>query len=83
MQWGRGCLPGGVCPGLGVCPGGCLPEGICPGRHTLLPKTAIEAGGTHPTGMHSCFLMKLFANKNNSFAAANSSAQEEKPILGR
>ena len=26
-----------------------------PGRHTP-PETATEAGGTHPTGMHSCLL---------------------------
>ena len=29
---------------------GCVDGGISP----LRPETAIEAGGTHPTGMHSC-----------------------------
>ena len=48
---GRGCLLRGdlllggclVLGGLG--PGGCLVE---------TPRTATAAGGTHPTGMHSC-----------------------------
>ena len=40
-------LPGGV-PGLG----GLLLRGV-PGEDP--PGTATAAGGTHPTGMHSCF----------------------------
>ena len=45
-------------------PGGSAPEGGClvPGRVFLRggawwrpPGTATAAGGTHPTGMHSCF----------------------------
>ena len=54
----------GVCPGLsaqgvsgqgGVWPGGYLPHP----RQTPPPpqEMATEAGGTHPTGMHSCFLL--------------------------
>ena len=47
-----GCVPGlgGVCSGE-VCllPGGCLVE---------TPGTATAAGGTHPTGMHSCYSCK-------------------------
>ena len=41
---------GGVLPRGGGCfLGGCLVE-------TPLPGMATAAGGTHPTGMHSCFL---------------------------
>ena len=61
--WSGGCLlPGGVCSRrgllLGVCSqGGCLLLGGTwswgvPGGD---PPTATAAGGTHPTGMHSCF----------------------------
>ena len=42
---GRGCLLSG-----GLVPEGCLVE---------TPTTATAAGGTHPTGMHSCFCMRL------------------------
>ena len=43
---GGGCLvPGGVPGPGGSGPGGCLVE---------TPQTATAAGGTHPTGMHSC-----------------------------
>ena len=44
---------GGVYPSMngagGSCPGGCLPPPPTP------TQTAFEAGGTHPTGMHSCW----------------------------
>ena len=43
--WSRGCLVWGV-PGLG---------GVC-GEP---PVTATAAGGTHPTGMHSCLVAKI------------------------
>ena len=64
-----GCLLRGV-PGRGVSPPGqCLVEGcllpgsawsqggLVLGRCAWLrtPRTATSAGGTHPTGMHSCF----------------------------
>ena len=43
-----GCLLRGVPVSGGVpAPGGCLVE--------TPPPTATAAGGTHPTGMHSCF----------------------------
>ena len=64
------CIPacngaGGVCPGLsaegvsgqgGVYPGRCLPH---PQADTPPPpfEMATEAGSTHPTGMHPCFLL--------------------------
>ena len=55
----RGCLvPGGVCSrGECLVPGGCLaPEGVPgPGTGGDPPETATAAGGTHPTGMHSCY----------------------------
>ena len=59
---GMGCIlacngAGGVCPG-GVCPGDGLSGG---GVYHPLPKTATEAGGTHPTGMHSCLRVISFA----------------------
>ena len=55
-----GCLvPEGVCSGGvpapgegGSAPGGCLVLGGVPGGDPL--GTATAAGGTHPTGMHSC-----------------------------
>ena len=57
LVWGgvcsRGCLvwggsaPGGVYAPGGTCSGGCLVE---------TPRTATAAGGTHPTGMHSCLV---------------------------
>ena len=50
MILSTGGVPGlGEVPGLGGClvPGGGVPGGDPPG-------TATVAGGTHPTGMHSC-----------------------------
>ena len=42
--WGRGtCMAGSVCSR-----GACIAGGMCAGE------TATEAGGMHPTGMHSC-----------------------------
>ena len=50
--WSRGCLVGGglVLGGSGL--GGAWSGGV-PGGDT--PQTATAAGGTHPTGMHSCY----------------------------
>ena len=66
---GGGCLvPGGV-PGLGGWPGprGAWSQGVCmvrggvPGPRGGLvetpPEAATAAGGTHPSGMHSCFII--------------------------
>ena len=38
--------------------GGGLPGGCLPHTHPQQPplQTPTEAGGTHPTGMHSCFV---------------------------
>ena len=45
-------MPGRGVPG----PGGCLVLGGMPGGDH--PGTATAAGGTHPTGMHSCSNMR-------------------------
>ena len=59
-----GCLVGGV-PGLGVpgvggawSGGGLLPGEVPGGDH---PPMATAAGGTHPTGMHSCFMTYFYS----------------------
>ena len=33
-------------------------QGGSQGKHHIHPVTAIAAGGTHPTGMHSCYFMR-------------------------
>ena len=43
--------PGGACSQVVVWCGGCLVPGEC---LVETPRTATAAGGTHPTGMHSC-----------------------------
>ena len=43
---------GGVCSGGGLLRGGLLRGGVPGGDPS---GTATAAGGTHPTGMHSCF----------------------------
>ena len=54
---GRGCfLPQGLPSQGGVLPPGGVPGGDPPG-------TATAAGGTHPTGMHSCLGFKFFFSK--------------------
>ena len=58
-------------------PGGCLllGGGAAPGGYLLLggpglggaggdPPTATAAGGTHPTGMHSCFVLEYIDSLN-------------------
>ena len=48
LVWGVCLVQGGSGPGRGcLVPGGPAPEG-CP------PATATAAGGSHPTGIHSC-----------------------------
>ena len=59
VWWGGGmhgrvlCMAGGV-HGRGCMAGGHAWQGAC-----VAGKTAIAAGGTHPTEMHSC-LVKIF-----------------------
>ena len=55
-------ITGGVCSQRGLLPGVCLVQGgTCsggvPGGD---PPMATTAGGTHPTGMHSCLFIYLF-----------------------
>ena len=59
----RGVCSRGVCflpegcllPGVGVPP----PGGDVPGGDPLPHGTATAVGGTHPTGMHSCIIIRL------------------------
>ena len=51
MHLGRVC----VCGHRGVMTGDeWTDEGVYPPRHIPFPVMVTEAGGTHPTGMHSC-----------------------------
>ena len=57
--WGGGCMTGGMC-GWGAC---VTWGGMCGGGHVWLRgeacvagEIATAAGGTHPTGMHSCLI---------------------------
>ena len=45
--------------GNGVVDGGCTPS-----RHSPFPEMASEAGGMHPTGMHTCFWKKKECEQN-------------------
>ena len=57
---GRGsCVAGGcarqrVCVAGGVCGGECARQGAC-----VAGDTTTATDGTHPTGMHSCFIYKI------------------------
>ena len=54
---GGGLLPwGGLVPGGSALRRGLLSEGGVPGGDS--PGTATAAGGTHPTGMRSCYLLQ-------------------------
>ena len=50
-SWGRVPGPGGALSSGVAGPGGCLLQGGC---LVETPLTVTAAGGTHPTGMHSC-----------------------------
>ena len=78
---------GGACCRGGACSGGCLlqgvpsPRGACSGGFGGLvetPRTATAAGGTHPTGMHSCLYCQPFfcivTNDNRKHTSLSSSA---------
>ena len=58
-----GCLPRGVsaCGGGGVIPGGCLLEEEGWADPPSTTKCGQQTGGTHPTGMHSCFYFCSFS----------------------
>ena len=47
-------MAGGVCGRRHAWQGACMA-----GRAWIAGETTIEAGGTHPTGMHSCFFNKI------------------------
>ena len=51
------CIAGGIpaCLAAGLQGGGLLRGGVCSGGCLVRPpRMATAAGGTHPTGMHSC-----------------------------
>ena len=50
------CMAMGACMVGGVWRGHALQGSMCGGGHAC-SKTATEGGGTHPTGMHSCFVL--------------------------
>ena len=51
LLWGRS-----AARGVPVLEGACSKGGLLPGGCGDPPGTATAAGGTHPTGMHSCFM---------------------------
>ena len=57
MHLGRRGVWTGVGCGQGGCGQGCVDAGSGRGVHppATPPMTVTEAGGTHPTGMHSCY----------------------------
>ena len=70
MQWGSQgvvCIPG--CNGLGGLGGGCISECNGTDRQGVYPRMqrgrqgcvcpSMQAGGTHPTGMHPCYIYIL------------------------
>ena len=59
------CYQGDVCS-RGVCSRGCMVPGGCLLRGGLVETSwmATAAGGTHPTGMHSCLFLKSSWSKN-------------------
>ena len=59
--WSRGvCAWGGFCSGGGSAPGGCIPA--CTEADPPPQQTATVVDGTHPTGMHSCYSVKLICS---------------------
>ena len=54
----RGCMRcgGGACMPGGMCDGGHVWHGGMHGRGACVAGKTIAAGGTHPTGMHSCLI---------------------------
>ena len=70
VRGGRACVAGGMCGGRGggvhgnggMHGRGCVEgamhcKGACVVGGHACSKTATEGGGTHPTGMHSCFVL--------------------------
>ena len=69
----RGVYSGGICSQGGLLCGDLLPGDVCSGGGGSVtgglqahsPVTATAVGGTHPTGMHSCFMLKSIGLGNN------------------
>ena len=64
--WFQGVPSLGVCSGGVPAPGGLLPVGGGGCGDPLQKQTAAVADGTHPTGMHSCFI-SLLHSANRKF----------------
>ena len=62
---GRGHAWQGVCVGVCMARGACMAGGLCGRGACMTEEMAIAAGGTHPTGMHSCLLMVNFKEINS------------------
>ena len=65
LGWGGGFCQG-ILPG-GVCLGRCTPLAHCVLGYPRHGQMATEAGGTHPTGMHSWFKLFLTIRVRNKF----------------
>ena len=60
MHGGGACMQGGVCGRGHAWQEACVAGGHAwQGWACVAGKTAIAAGGTHPTGMHSCNVIVL------------------------
>ena len=66
--WSGGCLVGGVPGPGGAWLGGVPGPGGGGGLHQMPPWTATAAGGTHLTGMHSCWRKKYYEKYNHKSA---------------
>ena len=68
----RGCLPRWRCLSCEFLPRGMFVQGVSTAHpHADTPNIATEAGGTHPTGMHSCFnLIHFLENLVKSYVGA-------------
>ena len=68
MAWGRGeCMARGHVWWGDMCGGGMHGRGACMAREACMAgETATAAGGTHPTGMHSCLKIKIEKYKKYS-----------------
>ena len=59
------CVAGGACMAGGhAWQGVCMARGTCVARACVAGETATAAGGTHPTGMHSCFNLPLRCHRS-------------------
>ena len=69
---GRGCAWQGGMHGRGCAWTACMAGGVCGGGFAWQEKTAIGAGDTHTTGMHSCYSKLCFSDLLDSPNLLNS-----------